>query len=463
MTLSVVVDRIEVWQAVSRLLEEVVPSHLYHAWIEPLRVVEINQDGLKIQVEVVAPNDFTAQWVRDHYQKQIHTAFQQILGECQLSFSIANPGSEEIVEKVIETKVADVVPPQEERRSSSVHKPSSDQPDSRYHFENFVVGGSNQFAHASAFAVAEHPGKQYNPLFLFSPPGLGKTHLLHAIGNRLLQKNTQARVAYLSAEKFVNELIDSLQHRRMSQFRAKYRDSFDMILIDDIQFIAGKNTSEEEFFHTFNALHGSKRQIVMTSDRPPKEIQGLAERVRTRFEWGLVADISPPEIETRIAILKTKAETDDIYLPDDVAAYIASCIKSNVRELEGVLIRLQAQASLTGSEISLEMTKQELKSAALSLEAPHFTAEAIQNAVIKYYRIKLQDLKSATRARSVAHPRQIAMYLIRKYTGKGFKEIGSYFGGKDHTTVLYACNKIDSSLEKDKIIRTDIEAIQSLL
>ena len=238
-------------------------------------------------------------------------------------------------------------------QGGSGSRSQQDNPDPRYNFDSFVVGASNQFAHASAVAVAEQPGGQYNPLFLYSPPGLGKTHLLHAIGNRLIAYNPKARVAYLSAEKFVNELIDSLQHRRMPQFRSKYRDSYDMILIDDIQFIAGKNTSEEEFFHTFNALHSSKRQIIVTSDRPPKEIEGLEERVRTRFEWGLVADISPPEIETRIAILKGKAERDDIYLPDDVATFLASHIKSNVRELEGVLIRLQAQALLRGLKFLL--------------------------------------------------------------------------------------------------------------
>jgi len=337
-----------------------------------------------------------------------------------------------------------------------------DRPDPRYVFEGFVVGASNQFAHATAVAVSEQPGRQYNPLFLYSPPGLGKTHLLHAIGNRIIAHHPAARVAYLSAEKFVNELIDSLQHRRMPQFRAKYRDSFDAILIDDIQFIAGKNTSEEEFFHTFNALHSLKRQIVVSSDRPPKEIEGLEERVRTRFEWGLIADISPPEIETRIAILKAKAERDDIYLPDDVATFLASYIKSNVRELEGVLIRLQAQASLSGAEISLEMAKRDLKGI-VPEESSHYTIESVQNAVAKHYRIRVQDLKSTSRIRTVSLPRQIAMFLIRKYTGIGFKEIGQVFGGKDHTTILHACDKIGSALENEGEIREAVEAIQNLL
>lgn len=331
-----------------------------------------------------------------------------------------------------------------------------------YTFDSFVVGASNQFAHASAVAVAENPGKQYNPLFLYSPPGLGKTHLLHAIRNQVILRNPNTRVAYLSAERFVNELVYCLQHKRMPHFRAKYRDSYDMILIDDIQFIAQKGASEEEFFHTFNVLHASKRQIVVSSDRPPKDIEGLEERVRTRFEWGLIADISPPEIETRIAILKIKAERDDIYLPDDVATFLASYIKNNVRELEGMLVRLQAHASLSGAEISLEMAKHELRNS-VAEEGAEFTIESILGAVAKHFHLKPQEIKATSRARNVAMPRQIAMYLIRKYTGIGLKEIGHYFGGKDHTTILYGCREIEKKVESDEEIRNSVEAIQNLL
>jgi len=465
----------ELWQATCRQLEQtVVPTQL-HAWILPLELIEIQQKEEGLIVRMAAPNDFSAQWVRDHYQKAVETALSQVSGcSCELNVQVKE------ISKGFKMDLFD--PPVEEMPApSSVSAPllssppvsgvvihsgsrsTQDNPlDARYTFESFVVGASNQFAHASAVAVAEQPARQYNPLFLYSPPGLGKTHLLHAIGNHLIAHNPNARLAYLSAEKFVNELIDSLQHRRMPQFRSKYRDSYDMILIDDIQFIAGKNTSEEEFFHTFNALHSSKRQIIVTSDRAPKEIEGLEERVRTRFEWGLVADISPPEIETRIAILKTKAERDDIYLPDDVATFLATHIKSNVRELEGVLIRLQAQASLTGAEISLEMAKHELRTM-VPEEGSSFTIESIQSAVAKHYRLRVQDLKSTTRIRTIAFPRQIAMFLIRKYTGLGFKEIGQYFGGKDHTTILHACAKIESSLDTDPLIREAVESIQNLL
>jgi chromosomal replication initiator protein len=277
-----------------------------------------------------------------------------------------------------------------------------------------------------------------------------------------MSKNPKARVCYISAESFVNELVDSIQNKRTPEFRQKFRDTYDMLLIDDIQFIAGKSASEEEFFHTFNALHSSKRQIVLTSDRPPKEIQNLEERIRTRFEWGLIADITVPEIETRIAILKAKAERDDIYLPDDVSTFLATHIKSNVRELEGVLIKLQAQASLTGAEISLEMAKHELRTA-IPEEGAHLTVESILAAVAKHFRLKAQDFKSTSRSRNVAMPRQIGMYLIRKYTSLGYKEIGIYFGGKDHTTILHACKKIEAELETDRSIRDAVEAIQNLL
>jgi len=248
----------------------------------------------------------------------------------------------------------------------------------------------------------------------------------------------------------------------MSQFRKKYRDSYNVLLIDDIQFIAGKQKTEEEFFHTFNALHGSKRQIVVTSDRPPKEIEGLEERIRTRFEWGLVADISIPEIETRIAILKQKAEQDDIYLPDDVCTFLATYIKSNVRELEGLLIRLQAQASLTGAEISLEMAKQELK-VSIPEEGSFLTIETIQNITAKHFSIKVQDLKSANRSKKIATARQLSMFLVRKYTGLGFKDIGHYFGGKDHTTVMHACSKIEKGCEGNPEIIELVESLQNQL
>ncbi len=458
----------ELWQAAYRILEQSLGSQLLRTWIQPLAFQGTETTESGVRVLLAAPNDFSANWVRDNFQRALESAFAQVTGSpCQIRLSTAAaPAQPEITfEPPVEYRPQVAAPAPESRPSAvkidtrALHENTLDP---RYTFESYVVGASNQFAHASAVAVAEQPARQYNPLFIYSPPGLGKTHLLHAIGNHLLVKNPMARVAYLSAEKFVNELIESISHNRMSAFRNKYRDSYDLILIDDIQFIAGKGKSEEEFFHTFNALHSSKRQIVMTSDRPPKEIEKLEERLRTRFEWGLVSDIIPPEIETRIAILKCKAEREDIYLPDDVATFLATYIKSNVRELEGVLVKLQAQSSLTGAEISLEMAKQQLKTA-VPEEGSHFTVESIQQAVTKYYHLKLPDLKSTSRAQNVTMPRQIAMYLIRKYTGIGLKEIGAYFGGKDHTTVMHACKKVESGIEANAALREQVEAIQNLL
>jgi len=334
--------------------------------------------------------------------------------------------------------------------------------DPKQTFDRFVVGASNQFAHAAARAVAEQPASQYNPLFIYSGAGLGKTHLLHAIGNYVLKVNPKAKICYLSAEKFVNDLIDSIRHEKMSQFRSKYRDGFDMLLMDDIQFIAGKDRTQEEFFHTFNALHSSKRQIVVTSDKFPKDIPGLEERLRTRFEWGLVADIQPPEIETRIAILKAKAEIDDIFLPNDVAVFLASHIKTNVRELEGALIRMGAQASLSGVEISLELAKRELKTI---IQEPSLliTPDVILDAVASHFSIRLADLKGSVRSRKVALPRQIGMFLIRKYCTHSFTEIGLLFGGKDHSTVMHGVRSVEKSLLSDAEIRGHVESIQNSL
>lgn len=465
----------EIWQAATRILETTLTDSQFKPWIAPLCMREVSKSGSTYHFNVGAPRDFTADWVRKHFKEQIESALSQVTGaQCQIDFTVIPAGSDQNAypSNFEETHVKELLA--SDVRPASAHLSVvggvsgqrvaglESRLDSRQTFESFVVGASNQFTHASAVAVAEQPGTLYNPLFIYSPPGLGKTHLLHAIGNHVLQRNPNARIVYLSAEQFVNELIESLQRKQMIEFRRKYRDSFDLILIDDIQFIAGKSSSEEEFFHTFNALHTSRRQIVMTSDRAPKEIDGLEDRIRSRFEWGLVADIKVPEIETRIAILKNKAERDDVYLPDDVALFLASCVKSNVRELEGLLVKLKAHASLSGAEISLEMAKQELK-ALLPEEGAQFSLESIQTAVARHFEIKISDLKSQSRQRKFAFPRQIAMYLIRKYTGMGYKDIGHYFGGKDHTTVMHAVTKIEEGLENDDKVRDLVEAVQNRL
>lgn len=463
--------------------------------------------GLPWKAKLGTPTVFAGEYLRQYYLKIIQSAFELISGK-RVSVEIS------VLEGSFDTSALDngssqhSVPTEqlvEQRNSiSAFHdseptfNPSSNvgpstasgprfesehvlRPllDNRYSFESFIVGPSNQFAHASAYAVAENCTKKnslkiYNPLFLFSPPGLGKTHLLHAIGNHITAHNPDIRVLYISAEHFVNELIESImapsnsvsskdkETQRMPQFRSKYRDYYDVILFDDIQFIGGKNRSQEEFFHTFNALHSSRRQIVMTCDRPPREIKDLEERLRTRIEWGLIADIAPPDIETRIAILKNKAERDDIYLPDEVATFVASYIKSNVRELEGVLIKLQAHASLTGVELSLDLAKQQLKQF-VPQEGHQFTAESIQDEVAKHFQIKVSELKNNSKQRMVARPRQIAMFLIRKYTSMGFKEIGSLFGGRDHSTIMHACKEVERLIENDSQVKLAVEAIQAAL
>jgi chromosomal replication initiator protein len=464
----------ETWSAVQKVLEQVVPSHLVQVWFQPVQLSAGERTPQGYFFELSAPNSFYVSWLRDRYPQQLKASFAQVMGlpcefECRTFDEpgtmpqAANPSP--LAAAPMQSPEHPVEAPTVQRHSPLyAERPAVENPlfDPKYTFETFVVGKSNQFAYAAALAGAEHPAKQYNPLFLHSPPGLGKTHLLHAIGNLVLSRNPHFRVGYLSAEKFVNELVESIQHKRQSAFRTKYRDTYDVLLIDDIQFIAGKASTEEEFFHTFNALHSSRRQIVLTSDRPPQEIDGLEERIRTRFEWGLVVDIQPPEIETRIAILKAKAEREDIYLTDEVATFLASYIKSNVRKLEGILVRLQAQASITGEEISLEMAKQALKVEAPE-ESSQVTIESIQAAVAKYFNLRVQDLKSASRARKVALPRQIAMFLCRKYTPISLREIGSYFGGKDHSTIIHALEKIEQGVETDPLMRERVEGIQNLL
>jgi chromosomal replication initiator protein len=334
----------------------------------------------------------------------------------------------------------------------------------RYTFESFVVGPSNRFAHAASSAVCDSPAKAYNPLFIYGGTGLGKTHLMHAIGHRILQRSPKSKILYISSEEFTNQLIASIQNRTMNKFKEKHR-SVDVLLIDDIHFIAGKESTQEEFFHTFNTLYDAHKQIVVSSDRPPKEIQSLEERLVTRFEWGLVTDIQPPDFETRMAILRKKSERDSIILPDDVYYFLAEKIKSNIRELEGALIRVVAYAKLVGSEISVDMVKDVLKDMIREGEKK-ITIDMIQKRVCEYFDIKASDMKAKKRSRGIAYPRQIAMYLARQLTDYSLPEIGEYFGGRDHTTVMHACDKIQKDLKVKsglaELVDRLIESIRSL-
>jgi chromosomal replication initiator protein len=325
----------------------------------------------------------------------------------------------------------------------------------KYTFNSFVIGNSNRFAHAASLAVAEAPAKAYNPLFIYGGVGLGKTHLMHAIGHYILQNNPKSKVVYVSSEKFTNELINSIKDDKNVDFRNKYRN-VDVLLIDDIQFIAGKERTQEEFFHTFNALYEADKQIILSSDRPPKEIPTLEDRLRSRFEWGLIADIQAPDFETRIAILKKKADVENLNIPNEVMVYIATKIKSNIRELEGALIRIVAYSSLTNKEISVDLAAEALKDIISNEQNKQVTIDLIQDIVANYFNLKVDELKSSRRTRNIAFPRQIAMYLSRKLTDMSLPKIGEEFGGRDHTTVIHAYEKISTNLKKDESLKNVI-------
>jgi chromosomal replication initiator protein len=439
----------------------------------------------KVSVFLTAPNIFYASFIQDKYKSEIEKTISLLLGKlCEITISISSEKSEGVQYPVNTSNYLDksnhedpLAPPspQDYRQASEKNiieagtgrgstKTSviiDESIDPSLTFDNYIMGPSNQFAYASAFSTSEKPAVQYNPLFIYGPPGVGKTHLLHAIGNQIKKKSPHIRAYFVSAEKFVNEFIESIQHKNPGDFRAKYRENVDLLLIDDVQFIVGKDRSEEEFIHTFNTLHGLKKMVVLTCDKAPKDIDGLEDRIRTRFEMGLVADIRPPEIETRIAILKAKAEADDVYLPDEVATFLGTYVKETVRNLHGALVKLQQFASLTGSEITLELAKQVLQNS-IPEEGQEYTVEIIMNAVCKHYGLKLKDLKGTSRAKQFSVPRQIAMYLIRRYANLGFREISQIFG-KDHSTAVHAYQKIEVEIESDQELKRHIETIREQL
>jgi chromosomal replication initiator protein len=428
------------WDDVLSILKPQMNNESFDLWFRPIKALSVESNRLVLQV----PNAFFADWLRDHYQSRIETLLKERSGEpINLSFSVLRP-----VEEVPKTTVPGPVSP------SSVAPAPAGPPleahlNPRYTFETFVVGHSNRFAQAASQAVAKDPGRAYNPLFLYGGVGLGKTHLMHAIGHHVLQSNPRARVLYTTSEKFINEFIDSLRFEKMNQFRQKYRN-LDCLLIDDIQFLVNKESSQEEFFYTFNTLYDSRKQIVITSDRPPKEIPTLQERLITRFEWGVVADIQAPELETRIAILRDKADAENLFVPDDVLLFLASHIRTNIRELEGSLIRVAAHASLTGVPLTVDSAKEVLRDVMAREEAAApVSLEKIQEVVAKHFHLDFHDMKSKRRTDAIAFPRQIAMYLARTLTEMSTTQIGDSFGGKDHTTVMHATNKVKGRLDTD--------------
>jgi chromosomal replication initiator protein len=428
-----------IWDAVLARIETKVNRHSFYTWFKPTGFIAEQPDGIHVRV----PNSLFRDWLTKHYSGVLNEALREVDRSGAAVQFVTEEGTH-----TADLTVPALPPPDDAEADGDAADADAGQPGlgGRYSFDTFIVGPSNQFAHAACRAVAESPSRSYNPLFIYGGVGLGKTHLMRAIG-QYVQTNSSLKLTYISSERFMNEMINALRYDRVLEFRERYR-SVDVLLVDDVQFLAGKEGTQTEFFHTFNALYDAQKQIVISSDCPPHEIPSLEERLRSRFEWGLIADIQPPDIETKVAILKKKAETEGIPLPDNVAIYIAGKIKSNIRELEGSLIRLIAYASLTGREISLPLAQDVLRNV-LQNDDRAITIEIIQKFVSEYYQLKLGELKSRNNSKSVAMPRQIAMYLCKNLTSASLPEIGKSFGGKHHSTVIHSIRKIEELRQKD--------------
>ena len=429
-------DLKNLWEKTLDIIKSELSEVSFNTWIKSCEPISISSDTLKISV----PNSFTQDILDKRYKDLVANSIKAVCSKLYtIEFVIA---SEAYIKEDI--KKADKTP----SKSIVVNDEMSSTLNPKYTFNSFVIGNSNRFAHAASLAVAEAPAKAYNPLFIYGGVGLGKTHLMHAIGHYILDGNPNAKVVYVSSEKFTNELINAIKDDRNEEFRKKYRN-VDVLFIDDIQFIAGKERTQEEFFHTFNELHDANKQIILSSDRPPKEIPTLEDRLRSRFEWGLIADIQVPDFETRMAILKKKADVENLNVANEVMGYIATKIKSNIRELEGALIRIVAYSSLTNREITVDLATEALKDIISKKQGKHITIDLIQDVVSSYFNLRVEDLKSQRRTRNVAYPRQIAMYLSRKLTDMSLPKIGEEFGGRDHTTVIHAYEKISENLKTD--------------
>ena len=440
------VDSMEdLWPKVTEALKERVGQQNFDIWIKPIHF--ISREGEKVELEV--PNRFFKEWISEHYSLHIKDVISLLTQmPCQLQFRIRSE----------KANGKDPMPqplPSYEQQVLQSFQPLFNP---KYTFDHFVVGASNQFARAACLAVADLPAKNYNPLFIYGGVGLGKTHLLHAIGNHIVQHRILPdvrKICYISSEEFTNELINSLRYEKMDEFRNKFR-RMDILLIDDIQFISGKERTQAEFFHTFNSLYEGRKQIVVTSDKFPKDIPNFEERLRSRFEWGLIADIQPPDIETKVAILRKKAETESISLPNDVAFFLASQIDSNVRILEGSLIRIGAFASLTKTSIDIQLAKEVLKNI-IKPKDEFVSIDLVQKVVSTFFNIKISDLKVKRKYKGYVLPRQIAMYLSRKLTNASLLEIGDKFGGKDHSTVLHSIKKVEEKMSKEESFKEMVE------
>ena len=460
-----------IWDQVLSRIEDQVGKHSFSTWFKPTSLLIDGGNSLSIRV----PNLLFVEWLPKHYSVVLAEALREV-GRADVKLVFVPDKAASTGANRAHTPSAFPPPPGPAVRSAfapaafappdssgatarqappepdadeadEVHEPRSGGLIPRYTFDSFIVGPSNQFAHAACRAVAETPSRSYNPLFIHGGVGLGKTHLMHAIGHYVVQHHRSLSLLYISSERFMNEMINAVRFDRILDFRSRYR-GVDVLLVDDIQFVSGKEGTQNEFFHTFNALHDAQKQIVISSDRPPHEIPALEERLRSRFEWGLIADINPPDIETKAAILKKKAEGEAVPLPDNVAMYMASRIKTNIRELEGSLIRLIAYASLTGKPLTIELAQDVLKNV-LDHDEKAVTIEQIQKFVAEYYQLKLAELKSRNNSKSIAMPRQVAMYLCKALTHASLPEIGRSFGGKHHSTVIHSINKVENLRKED--------------
>lgn len=434
----------KIWEQALELMKPELTEISFNTWIRPLRPISLQEDRLVLETH----SGFNRGMLESRYSFLIQNAVRQITGKnCEISFILP------------EEAAAAQDLKKEQAPAPAVQREEVSQLNPKYTFDTFVIGNSNRFAHAAALAVAEVPAQAYNPLFIYGGVGLGKTHLMHAIGHYIRSQNPEMKILYVTSEKFTNELITAIQTNKNEEFRRRYR-SVDVLLIDDIQFIAGKESTTEEFFHTFNALHDANKQIIISSDKQPREIPTLEERLRSRFEWGLIADIQPPDLETRIAILRKKAHVDDIQVEDDVLLHIAHKVESNIRELEGSLTRVVAYASLSGRPLTVEVAEEALRDILPNKVQRTINPQLIQRKVGEYFSIRPEDFLSKRRNQEIALPRQYAMYLCREMTDLSLPRIGEAFGGRDHTTVIHACDKITRAMQVDMQVRNIINELK---
>ena len=442
------IDLTTAWDKAQNDIRDKIGDTSYDTWFSPLQVKETSPETLLIET----PDDFFKNWIIEHYCDYIQDTLNK---HSQKSIQVEYAVNTTIVQDEPESHYEIINDNIVEKRVSQTNL------NARFTFDNFVIGPSNRFACAASLAVAEAPAKAYNPLFIYGQVGLGKTHLIQSITHKIQELNPHLSICYMSSEKFTNELIDAIRHKSTSAFRKKYRN-IDVLLIDDIQFIAGKESTQEEFFHTFNNLHDNRKQIIITSDRPPNEIAKLEERLRSRFAWGLITDIQPPDFETRVAILKKKMESESMNIPDEVVLFIAEQIKTNIRELEGALIRVAAYSILEDNPITLDMAKIILKDM-VKESAKTISVEMVQKTVAEFYNLTVADLQGKKRLKNIVMARQVAMYLSRQLTHMSLPEVGSAFGGKDHTTVLHSCKKIESGLLEDISLKNTINELSTKL